>query len=62
MKKLICLLLAVCVLLLSACGSKEDPENADATPSPSPTVEPTQTPEPTPEPTPVPVVAFKDYQ
>ena len=62
MKKLLCLLLALSVLLLSACSKEEDAESADATASPTPTVEPTQTPEPTPEPTQVPVVAFDEYQ
>ena len=62
MKKLLCLILALTVLLLSACSKEEEQENPEATASPTPTIEPTQTPEPTPEPTPVPVVAFDEYQ
>lgn len=61
MKKLLCLLLALSVLLLSAC-SKEEPENPEATATPEPTIQATATPEPTPEPTQVPVVAFNEYQ
>lgn len=62
MKKLLCLILALAVLLLSACSKEEEQENPEATATPAPTVQPTQTPEPTPEPTKVPVVAFEDYQ
>lgn len=62
MKKTICFLLAICVLLLSACGNKDDGTSVEETASPTPNVEATQTPEPTLEPTPVPVVAFDDYQ
>lgn len=61
MKKLLCLILALTVLLLSAC-SKEEQEEPEVTASPTPTVQPTQTPEPTPEPTKAPVVAFDEYQ
>jgi len=63
MKKLLCLILALSVVMLTACSREEDQqENPEATPSPTPTVEPTATPEPTPEPTPVPVVEFDEYQ
>jgi len=63
MKKLLCALLALMMLFLSACSSAPvDEENPDATPTPSPTPKPTATPVPTPAPTPVPVVAFEDYQ
>ncbi len=62
MKKLLCLILALTVLLLSACSKEEEQENPEVTASPTPTVQPTQTPEPTPEPTKVPVVAFDEYQ
>ena len=63
MKKLLCALLALIMLCLSACSSapvtEEDPS---VTPTPSPTPVPTATPVPTPAPTPVPVVDFEDYQ
>ncbi len=62
MKKLLILILALMVLLLSACSKEEEADTPEATASPTPTVEPTQTPEPTPEPTLVPEVAFEDYQ
>lgn len=62
MKKLLCLILALAVLLLSACSKEEEQENPEATATPAPTVEPTATPEPTAAPTPVPVVAFDEYQ
>ena len=61
MKKLLCLILALAVVMLSAC-SKEEQETPEATASPTPTAAPTQTPEPTIAPTQVPVVAFDEYQ
>lgn len=62
MKKLLCLILALMVLFLSACSKEEEQENPEVTASPTPTVEPTATPEPTTAPTPVPVVSFDEYQ
>ena len=63
MKKLLCAMLALGMLLLSACSSAPvDEENPEVTPTPSPTPVPTATPVPTPAPTPVPVVEFEDYQ
>lgn len=59
MKKLLCALLCL-LLLLTACGKKQESESYEPTPSPtvevtaSPTIEPTPTAEPTPEPTPEP--------
>jgi len=62
MKKLLCLLLALTVVMLSACSKDETEESPEVTATPEPTVEPTATPVPTPEPTAVPVVAFDEYQ
>ncbi len=63
MKKLLCAMLALVMLLMSACSSTPvDEENPDVTPTPSPTPIPTATWLPTPAPTPVPVVDFDDYQ
>lgn len=62
MKKLLCLILALMVVMLSACSKEEEADTPETTATPTPTIEATATPEPTPEPTPVPVVAFDDYQ
>lgn len=62
MKKLLCLLLALTVVMLSACSKDETEESPEVTATPEPTLEPTATPVPTPEPTAVPVVAFDEYQ
>ena len=62
MKKLLCLILALSVVLLSACSKQEETDSAEATATPAPTVEPTATPVPTIAPTKVPVVAFDDYE
>lgn len=62
MKKLLCLILALILVMLSACSKEDETDAPEATYTPEPTVEATATPEPTPEPTKVPVVAFDDYQ
>lgn len=62
MKKIICLLLALSVLMLSGCGKDETADTPEATETPAPTAEPTATPVPTIAPTRVPVVAFDDYE